>query len=283
MTPADQLVAREARRRFALEMLRRDEVIDLAKAALLIAAEEDVRCDVPRALAALDEMGEEARARLAADRRSPVAALNRYLFDELGFVGNQSDYYDPRNSLLNQVIERRKGIPITLSVIYIEVGRRAGLKVEGVGMPGHFIVRAAADTPDAAFVDPFHRQIVDEEDCQQRLDLIYGGHVPLAKEHLRPVGAREILVRLLGNLKAIYVQSQLHRRALSIVERLLLVAPQAVAERRDRATLLAQLERLSEAIVDIQSYLSFAAASAPDVEDVREQLKKMQIRQAMLN
>jgi regulator of sirC expression with transglutaminase-like and TPR domain len=255
----------------------------VARAALLIAAEEEPgRCDVGRCLARLDEMGAEARARMQSRGGSEVEALNQYLFDELGFAGDQANYYAPRNSLLNYVLERRLGIPITLSVVYMEVGRRAGLGVEGVGMPGHFIVRATEEDGRALLVDPFYGKVVDEDDCQQRLDTIYGGQIPLGEEHLRAVGPRDILVRVLGNLKGIYVQSQLYQRALAAVERILLLAPLDPDEHRDRGMLLAQLDRLAPAIEEVQSYLT-AAPDAPDAESVREQLKKMQIRLAMLN
>ena len=182
-------------------------------------------------------------------------------FDEQGFAGNQSEYYDPRNSLLNHVLDRRTGIPITLSVVYIEVGRRAGLRVEGVGLPGHFIVRVG-DDDGAALVDPFHGTTIDEDDCQQRLDIVYGGQVPLTDEHLRATSTHEILVRLLRNLKAIYTQSQLYARALAVVERILLLAPHALDERRDRGLLLAQLGRFSPAIADLQTYLGFVPNAA---------------------
>ena len=273
----------EARGRLTLEVLRRGEAINLARAALWIAAEEEPRrCDVARSLALLDRMGEEARARIGASDGPAIEAFNRYLFEEQGFVGNEADYYDPRNSLLHHVIERRTGIPITLSVVYMEVGQRAGLQVKGVGLPGHFIVRAGVRRNDMQLIDPFHGRIIDRDECQNRLDIIYGGQVPLADEHLRAVGPRDILVRLLGNLKAIYVQGQLYRRALGVVERLLLLAPQDYEMRRDRGLLLAQLGRLHEAIADVESYLN-SARNAPDHESVREQLKKLQIRQAMLN
>src|SRR2546430_2665248 len=146
MTPFDKLAAAEARSRFASEVLQPDSAVSLARAALLVGAEEEPRaCDVGRSLARLDELGEQARARIARADGSAVEALNRYLFDEQRFEGNESDYYDPRNSMLHRVLERRAGIPITLSIGYIEVRRRAGLSVEGVGLPGHFIVRASED------------------------------------------------------------------------------------------------------------------------------------------
>jgi regulator of sirC expression with transglutaminase-like and TPR domain len=283
MTPADKSAAAEARRRFASEVSRPEAEIDLGRAALLAGAEEEPRrADVEGCLARLDEMGEEARTRAAASGGSRVEALNRYLFDELGFAGNEADYYDPRNSMLHQVLGRRTGIPITLSVVYIEVGRRAGLRVEGLGLPGHFIVRASEGGGEGVLVDPFNGRPTDREECQARLDLIYDGRLALEDEHLRAVGARGILVRLLSNLKAVYARAHLFRRALAAVERILLLAPHDLEERRDRGMLLAQLGRLTEAVAETQVYLNLAP-DAPDAEAVREQLKKMQNRQAMLN
>ena len=282
MTPADKVVAAGARSRFALEVLRRGEEINLTRAAMLVAAEEDPRCDVEGALGQLERMGEVARSRVEASGGPPVAALNRYLFEELGFEGNGRNYYDPRNSLLHLVVERRTGLPITLSVVYMEVGRRAGLRVEGIGLPGHFVVRAEGDDGEPVLVDPFHGRTLDEDDCQQRLDEIYGGQVPLAEEHLRGVGAREILVRLLTNLKGVYAQARLYRRALACAERILTLAPYALSERRDRGVLLAELGRLPEAVADLRAYLKLAE-NAPDAGPVREQLKKTETRLAMMS
>ncbi|HYE15439.1 MAG TPA: transglutaminase-like domain-containing protein [Pyrinomonadaceae bacterium] len=282
MTPADKLLAAEARGSFAREVARPGGEIDLARAALFAGQEEEPRaCDVGRCLALLEEMGAAARDRTGASA-APVEALNEYLFGELGFAGNESDYYDPRNSMLHRVLGRRTGIPITLSLVYMEVGRRAGLAVEGVGLPGHFIVRARAGGQEPVLVDPFNGRIVDREECQRRVDFIYGGEMTLSDEHLRPLGARPILVRLLNNLKSIYTQAQLFRRALSVVERILLVTPNDLGERRDRGLLLAQVGRLPEAIDEIQSYLNLAT-HAPDADEVREQLKKLRTRHSMLN
>jgi len=283
MTPLDRHAAAEARSGFAAEVSRPDSAISLARAALLVGAEEEPRlCDVGRCLARLDELGEQARSRVARAEGSAVEALNRYLFDEQRFEGNESDYYDPRNSMLHRVLERRAGIPITLSIVYIEVGRRAGLLVEGVSLPGHFIVRASEGEGDEVLVDPFNRRVTDREECQRRLDVIYDGKVELMDEHLRAVGMRAILARVLGNLKAVYIQAQLFRRALSAVERILLLNPHDLEERRDRGMLLAQLGRMPQAIAETQSYLNLAP-DAEDAEAVREQLKKMRLRHAMLN
>lgn len=283
MTPADKLAAAEVRRQFASEVSRPEGAIDLGRAALLLGAEEEPRrADVGHCLALLDEMGREARSRADAWGVSRVEAVNRYLFDELGFAGNEADYYDPRNSMLHRVLGRHTGIPITLSVVYAEVGRRAGLEVEGLGLPGHFIVRAREGGGEWILIDPFNGRLTDREECQARLDLIYEGRLSLEDAHLRPVGARLILVRMLGNLKAVYARAQLYSRALAAVERILLLTPQDIEERRDRGMLLAQLGRLPEAIAETQHYLSLAP-EAPDADSVREQLNKMRVKQAMRN
>ncbi|HJR09650.1 MAG TPA: transglutaminase-like domain-containing protein [Pyrinomonadaceae bacterium] len=284
MTPAGELLMLEARRRFARLVAQPEASIDLAHAALLVAAEEKPGLDVEHYRARLYELGVTARERIAARDSDSIAvvALNKFIFEELGFAGNQSEYYDPRNSLLSEVLERRTGIPITLSMIYMEIGRRAGLHVEGIGLPGHFIVRAGGERGESALVDPFNAKIIDVEDCQERLDTIYGGQAPLTDAHLRPATTREILARLLRNLKGIYAQAGLYRRALSIIERIMLVAPNAAEERRDRGALLAQLGRYAEAIVDVQAYLKSAPAP-PDAERVAEQLKRMQTQLARLN
>jgi regulator of sirC expression with transglutaminase-like and TPR domain len=288
MTPADRLGAVEARGQFAAEVSKPEAELSLARAALLVGKEEEPRgCDVERCLAWLDAFGEEARSRIEGRGAygTRVEALSRYLFDEQGFTGNASNYDDPRNSMLHQVLERRLGIPITLSIVYMEVGRRAGLRVEGVGLPGHFIVRAYEDAygdAEGTLVDPFNRKVTDEEECQRRLDGIYDGAVTIGEEHLRAASVRAILTRVLGNLKAVYIRAELFRRSLAAVERILLVTPHDLDERRDRGMLLAQLNRMREAVAETQTYLNLAP-NAPDSDSVREQLKKMQIRLAMWN
>jgi regulator of sirC expression with transglutaminase-like and TPR domain len=283
MTPADRLAAAEARGRFTAEVSKPDAELSLARAALLVGKEEEPRgWDVARCLARLDELGEEARARVLRGG-ARVEALNRYLFDEQGFAGNVADYYDPRNSMLHQVLGRRLGIPITLSIVYMEVGARAGLRVDGVALPGHFVVRAyEPEGGEGVLVDPYNQKVTNLEECQHRLDGIYDGAVKIGEEHLRAAGKREILARVLGNLKAVYVHAQLFRRALAAVERTLLVTPHDLDERRDRGMLLAQLNRMHEAVADTQTYLNLAP-DAPDADSVREQLKKMHVRLAMLN
>jgi len=283
MSPADKLLAEAARREFAALVARPEAALDLAQAALVIAAEEQPGLDVAHYRARLLELGLQARARIAERERAPIAALNDFVFRELGFTGNQENYYDPRNSLLSYVLDRRRGIPITLSLVYMELGRRAGLHVEGVGLPGHFIVRArATEDVRGVLVDPFNGRVISEADCQQQLDTLYDGQVPLAQAHLRSARPREILARLLRNLKAIYAQAHQYRRALATVERILLVAPQEHEEHRDCGLLLAQLGRYAEAIREVETYLR-RAPEASDAERVQAELKKMRLQLAMLN
>jgi regulator of sirC expression with transglutaminase-like and TPR domain len=289
MTPAGKLLAQRARERFIAAIAGSASSLDLGRVALLIAAEEEPQTNVEHYLLLLDEWGETARARIA--RRSfgaAVEAFNQFMFEELDFTGNQTDYYDARNSFLNEVINRRTGIPLTLSIVYMLVSRRAGFHVEGIGLPGHFIVRLTdendsdSDMSESVFVDPFHGRTLTRAGCQDLLDTVYGGHIALAEEHLRAATNTEILVRLLTNLKGIYVSAKLLKRALHVIERILLLKPDAVNERRDRAALLAQTNRAPEAITELRHYLR-AATDAPDKESVREQLKSLHAQAASLN
>ena len=282
MTPKTKIHAREIRQRFGAEVGNADK-LNLAKAALLVAAEEETEVNVAHYLSLIDQLGRTAAEQVVAAPGAAVEAFNKFMFDDQGFHGNQTNYYDPRNSFLSAVLDRRTGIPITLSIVYLEVGRRAGLEVEGLGMPGHFIVRAReSGAIEAALVDPFGGRMIDREDCQERLDELFEGNVTLTDDHLRATSGREILVRLLSNLKAIYAQAGLHRQALATVERILILAPSMVGEHRDRGALLAHLDRLPEAIWETQLYLQLAAR-ADDAQEVKEQLHVMQRRMATRN
>lgn len=285
MTPASKAIAAAHRKTFAEEVAKPDSAIRLEFAALLIAAEDEAYMDVDvvEYLLRLSSMGIAARERVEAASGAAVEAFNHFMFEELGFRGNPDNYYHPYNSYLNHVLDHRLGIPITLSIIYMEVGRRAGLNVEGISMPGHFIVRASeSGALESILVDPFYGKILGLEDCQERLDEIYDGQVALADEHLRTATTSEILVRLLTNLEAIYMRARLYRQALAIVERILLLVPGAASERRDRGVLLSQLDRLPEAIEEIQAYLNLSP-QASDLDQMREQLHSIKRRLATRN
>ena len=236
-----------------------DDQIDLARAALLIASTEYPGLDVDHQLGVLDALAAGAAYRLGGDREpmSSVNALSEYLFDEVGFRGNEEDYYDPKNSFLNEVLDRRLGIPITLSLVCIEVGKRVGIPLVGVGLPGHFIVMHR-DEQDL-FIDPFYRGIMlSQEECAERIKQIAGANTPWDSRYLEPVSTREFISRLLRNLKAMYLHSQDRGRAVEMMNGLLALNPLDAPERRDRGLVLYQLRRNQEALEDLQFYLDHA-------------------------
>jgi len=254
--------------RFREMVARPDADVDLAEASLLIAGEEYPDLEPGRYLARLDEMA-AALGRRAGDggAEEAVAALNRLLFEQEGFHGNTEDYYDPRNSFLNDVLDRRTGIPISLCTVYMEVGRRAGLSVEGVGLPGHFVVRLSSPAAPV-LVDPFHGgTVLTLEDCQRRLDRIYSGRLRLAPAMLAACGRKAILSRMLGNLKGIYVKAGDYVRALRAVEMLRSLDPESVDELRDRGVLYAALDCFAAAAADLEAYLALRpqCAEAPQL------------------
>jgi regulator of sirC expression with transglutaminase-like and TPR domain len=269
---------------FAQLIQQPEAAIDLAEAALLIAKEEYPDLDVAIYLARLDAMGAEVE-RLADGSLDPhrlIAAMNAHLFQRLGFHGNAEDYYDPRNSFLNEVLDRRTGIPITLSTVYLEVGRRIGLPLHGVGMPGHFLVKHVGRDEEIV-IDPFDGGgILSDADCQRRLDRVYSGKLGFERSMLAAVGTRQILTRTLTNLKAIYFNQQEYSKALSIIERLLILHPQAACEIRDRGLLSCQLKRYAEASADLERYLRLAP-KAEDSETIREHLRTLRQRVVALN
>ena len=206
--------------------------INLAQMALLIASAEYPDLDTREELRALDSLAAGASRRLGkeADPLARANALSEYLFDEVGFRGNREDYYDPRNSFLNEVLGRRLGIPITLSLVYIEVGKRLGMPLVGVGMPGHFLVRVSVGQEDV-MIDPFNRGILlSEQESAQRLQEIAGAAVPWDRSYLAPVSDRELIERILRNLRAIYSDRHDHPRALRATEWLLALQSQSPLE-----------------------------------------------------
>ena len=239
---------------------------DLATAALLIARLEYPRLDASRYLDRLDRMGHAAAERLGrapdGDPRLQAAALNDYLFEEEGFAGNRKHYDDPRNSFLNAVLDRRSGIPVTLALVYMEVGRRAGLRVEGVNFPGHFLLRMPAGAPaaggDALILDPFHRgAILSETDCRKLLRDHAGADAKFEPALLARATKLQILVRMLVNLKRIYVRMRSFPQGLAMTELLLALDPSALTELRDRGLLAYNLNDYPSALRDLEAYLRF--------------------------
>jgi len=269
-----------ARQRFTYEI--QADPIDLGRAALWIAQEAYPNLEAEEYLAALDEMAAELQERLPPERYPMriLKTLNHYLFEDLGFRGNSEDYYDPRNSFLNEVIDRRTGIPITLSLLYLELARRVDFPMTGVGMPGHFLVRPLFAGAEI-FVDPFHQgEILFLEDCQDRLEQIYGPGIPLQDHYLQPTPSRMILVRLLNNLKQIYLSCAELEPALGAVERILLLIPESLPQLRDRGLLYYQLGRWRQARQDLKHYLQQAplqaATNRSDEHLIREILQRLE-------
>jgi regulator of sirC expression with transglutaminase-like and TPR domain len=277
--PHDQLPSSP----FARAVDRPDHAIDLARVALLIAQDEYPDLDIDQYLAELDGMAETVRPRVEA-AGSPddvIDVLNAYLFGRLGFVGNLEDYYDPRNSFLNDVLDRRIGIPITLSMIYIEMGRRLDLPIEGIGLPGHFIVRY--EGADPVFIDPFNGgERLTEADCRQRLREIFGAPIALRPEWVTPVSNRQILTRVLYNLKGIYIRNKEFQRAIPVVEKLLILNPEAYHELRDLGSLHGMLGNYGEALIHLQQYLVHRP-DAPDIDEVRSHMKRLMTQIARWN
>ena len=265
-----------ARQLFYQEINQPDGSIDLAKAALYMALEEYPNFEPQEYLDALDSIADEVRSRLPTQNYPLriIQTINGYLYEDCQFSGNDADYYDPRNSFLNQVLDRRTGIPISLSLVYLEVAKRIDFPMVGIGMPGHFLIRP--DFEDAGiFVDAFNGgEILFPEDCQGRLSQIYGQPMDLPPAFLAPVSRRQFLGRMLGNLKAIYLQQQDALRVLSAIERILLLFPDALGERRDRGILYYQLGRLSEARHDLKQYLR-NAPNADDAARIRQLVDRL--------
>ncbi len=248
--------------------------VDLARAALLVATDEYPELDLDKYLARLDAMAEHVRPHLPADRnpRGSIQVLNRYLFGELGFDGNRENYYDPRNSYLNDVLERRLGLPITLSIVYLAVGRRLGLPLYGVGLPGHFIVKWE-DAGTQVLIDPFNRgDILDWARVEERVRDTFHPQARFDPEWLETVDAKYILIRLLNNLKMIFVHVENFPRAWQAVDKLLLLDPSSPDNIRDMGLLSIQVGAYRKAAAFLEEYL-LSHADSNEAERLRVYLR----------
>ena len=261
--------------------------IDLAEAALLCAQDSYPDLDIRSQLDALEALAARLRSRLPADFSVThrLVALNNYLFSELGFSGDAETYYDPRNSFLNDVIERKTGIPITLSILYLEIGQRLGLKLKGVSFPGHFLVKVRVSGGELV-LDPFAGgRSLSEEDLRARLaqftDPDTAKELPL-EDFLEAATPRQILARLLRNLKGIYLEAKQFDKALGVMNRLVILLPDVPEERRDRGLVYARLECPRAAQEDLSHYAA-QKPRADDAESVAAQLAAVTIAAARLN
>lgn len=252
---------------------RPEEKIDLGRAALTIALSDYPNLDIAAYLARIDQFAVEVvqRCSTSGDVLESIAALNTVLFSEQGFCGNTDNYYDPKNSFLNEVIERKTGIPITLSVLYMEVAQRVGLTLCGVGFPGHFLVKCAKDGAEFV-IDPFdHGAIKSAAELGRMIERLYGQPIGLRSEFLQSASKTDILKRMLGNLKAIYLRVNDLVRLLTTLDRLIILEPAGAETIRDRGSVYSRLECYAQARADFETYLRLAP-QADDAAAVREQL-----------
>ena len=267
--PARQLFAQEAR--------QPERDLDLARAALLVAKEQYPGLAVEQYLARLDQLAEEVKDRLA-DETAPLVVLEeltRTLFERNGFRGNTEAYYDPRNSYLNDVLDRRLGIPITLGIVMLEVGWRLRLPLEGVKFPYHFLIRFQGDALDL-LIDPFEGgRTRYENQAQELLDRVSVGKVRLRESFLQSATKRDVLARMLNNLKSVYLKAGDPARALSVVERMLILRPDGADEQSARGVLLARLGRREEAIDHLRRWIT-TAPFGEELDRVRRLLGQLE-------
>ena len=272
------------REAFARMAAGEDDAIEIDRAALLIAAEEYPDLSLDAYLGKLDDLAQRVREKLFTDAgpRETLARLNQVLFDEEVFRGDDKEYYDARNSYLNEVIDRRVGIPITLSAVYGEVARRVGFRLLGVGFPGHFLLKHEMEEGEI-LIDPFHRgQILTHDDCRARLKEDFQGKLEFHHRQLDRTSPRLMLFRILNNLKGIYVKRRDHPRALAAVERMLLLVPDSPSEVRDRGILLSGVGRPLEGVGELARYLRLKP-DAGDRERVEGIMDRLRLQVGMAN
>ena len=282
--------------KFSELVSRQDDRIELARVCLQIAEDAYPGLDVDGYVGEIERFAKRLRTRFApaAAAEDRVIALNEFLFDELGFGGNSDDYYDPRNSYLNEVIDRRTGIPITLAVLYLEMGRRIGLPFEGVSFPGHFLVRLPL-RGGTLVLDPFSGGVPQSvAELRERLTRVIPrivgvaepGGIPVAElpleQFLEPASNRQIVARLLRNLKGIYREKDQPERLLEVLNRMIIVAPDSAAELRDRGLVYLRLECWRPALKDFAEYLQ-REPDASDQDEVRAKMVDLTLRCARLN
>ncbi|MEM8544235.1 MAG: transglutaminase-like domain-containing protein [Cyanobacteria bacterium P01_H01_bin.119] len=265
-----------AHQRLRQELQKPDDQVDLAIAALAIAQSAHPQLQFEPYLTQLDDMAAAIAPQLPTERYPlrVLKTINQHLFETMGFRGNQKAYYDPANSYFNHVLDRRLGIPITLSLVYLEVAKRLNFPMVGINFPGHFLIRPLVNEM-SVFVDGFHQgEILFKADCQTRLQQIYGAGATLQPQHLTMVTPQDFLARMLTNLKMIFLNQQNPAAALTIVDLLLVVAPDNMREKRDRGLLYFQQGQFLAAFDDLNAYLS-AVPEAKDAAQISQLLRRI--------
>ena len=269
-----------ARRRFVELAQRPDQHIDLSEASLVIALEDYPGIDIGRYLNQLESWSDDVRQRTAgsSDVERIIDEINHLLFELEGFVGNADDYYDPRNIYLNEVLDHHSGLPIALSILYIEISRRVGLPVSGVALPGRFLVKISGPWGEI-LVDPFDEgRVLSTSECQRLIDAVFGGGVRLREHHLRAASNRDVIAKLLAHLKSVHLTHHNLETALAAIDRLLVLDSRDTYELKDRAVIAMQLHRYDEAIEFLTRYLE----AAPHAEDIRHVKSEISYLQAWL-
>ncbi|HZR31589.1 MAG TPA: transglutaminase-like domain-containing protein [Terriglobales bacterium] len=249
-----------------------DERIDLLRGALTIARTEYPNLDIESYVARIEVFAERvgSRVRDVGDPAQSIFALNTVLFGEEKLRGNREEYYDPRNSFLNDVLDRRLGIPITLALIYMEVARRIGFPLFGVGMPGHFLLKHYDPEGRQVLIDAFNGgHILSAKDCKERLNEIYAGQLTFQPQFLMSVSRRQMLTRILNNLKTVYLTARNFRKALPIVDMVLAIYPRSPEDVKQRALLRYSLGQMRGAVQDLEDYLKMSP-DASDVDEIRD-------------
>ena len=252
-----------------------DVEIDLAEAALGIAATEYPGLDPARSIDTIDRLAARVEAGPTLSALANIAAINKVLFEEENFAGNTGEYDDPRNSYLNDVLERKTGIPITLSLIYTEVARRKGVPLVGVGFPGHFLVKHPGP-PAEIFIDPFHRgALLAPADCLALLREHFGPEAELKSEYFAAATKKQILARMLNNLKGSYHRRSNYSKVLTMIELSLATREDVLTDVRDRGMVYFAMRRYSDAARELKIYLKLAGGEDPEVQEVLQMLGRI--------
>jgi regulator of sirC expression with transglutaminase-like and TPR domain len=262
-------------RQWLLLMQRADNEIDLGEAALLIARTEYPQLEPAAELARLDDLAANVRVSPADPPLMNILALNELLFEKEKFEGNEEEYDDPRNSFLNDVLDRKKGIPITLSLVYSEVSRRRNLPVVGVGFPGHFLVKYLAGASEI-FIDPYNRgAVLTLQDCEERLKQHFGAEAQIKPEFLAASTPKQVLARMLNNLKGSYFRRQNFAKVLTMIELSLAIDPGSPHDLRDRGMVYFAMNRYREAMVDFEACLRVSPREDPNVRQVLQAIHRI--------
>ena len=268
-------------------LVQQDDSIPLFEAALAIAQDADPQLDLAATQVEIDKLAATLQRRLAPDASSiqKLRLLNHFFYRELGFAGNINNYYDPDNSYLHRVIHTRRGIPISLAVLYMELAQQIGLNVKGISFPGHFLMKLSVQAGDIV-LDPFNGASLSREELEERLEPYFAQHdyleeVPLSR-YLNAAPPREILVRMLRNLKTLFAEHMQWDRVLDVQQRLMILLPDDISERRDRGLAYANLECPQAALQDLEAYLA-KQPHALDAEVLRNKLPELREASKRLN